>query len=59
MKKKTKKTLKNAPPKVQHVQSAVHGAQEREEATKKRSEADVNDAHVRELKNYSLMPGQN
>ena len=50
MKKKTKKTVDNAHKKVQDAQSAVHGAQEREEDTTKKAEADVNAAHVRELK---------
>ena len=49
MKKNKSKTLDNANKTVQDTQSAVHGDWEREEATKKRAEADANDAHVREL----------
>ena len=50
VKKNTKKTVDNYPHKVQDAQSAVHGAQEREEDTTEKAEADVNAAHVRELK---------
>ena len=49
MKKKTKKKIDNTNKTVQDVQSAVHGAQEREDHTKKIIEDNVNAAHVREL----------
>ena len=45
----TRKTVDNAKKTFQDAQSAVHGAREREESTKKRAEADVHAAHVREL----------
>ena len=46
MKKNTKKTLDNAIKPVQNAQYVVYGAREREDATKKISEDDVNAAHV-------------
>ena len=49
MKNNTKKTVDSANKTVQDTQAAVHGAGEREEAPKKRDEADMNAAHVREL----------
>ena len=49
MKKKTKKTVANTNKIVQYAQYEVHGARQRKGATKKRAEADVNAAHVREL----------
>ena len=49
MKNNTKKTVDNANKTVQDAQYAVHGAREREEATKKIYEADVNFSRVREL----------
>ena len=54
MKKNTKKTLDNANKPVQNAQYSVYGARERDDATKKRYEADVNDAHLRELQNDIL-----
>ena len=47
MNNETKKTVENTNKKVQDAQYAVHGAQEREAATKKRAESNVNDTHVR------------